>query len=106
MMTWQRSDMMPRAHPPLTVKMISVVIEPVLLNNFDALKSLLLKNMDPVSQSCKMGIDLYMKALELVPLELNNLMHGETDVDGYKEDMAVHALVVCLIQSTCESSIF
>lgn len=43
-----------------------VVIEHVVSNNGDALKSFVLENMDPLSQSCKMGIYLYMKALELV----------------------------------------
>lgn len=43
-----------------------VVIEHVVSNNGDALKSFVLENMDPLSQSCKMAIYLYMKALELV----------------------------------------
>lgn len=43
-----------------------VVIEHVVSNNGDTLKSFVLENMDPLSQSRKMGIYLYMKALELV----------------------------------------
>lgn len=43
-----------------------VVIEHVISNNGDTLKSFVLENMDPLSQSRKMGIYLYMKALELV----------------------------------------
>ena len=50
-----------------------VVIDPVVLNNGDALKSFVLENMDPLSQSCEMGIDLYMKALELVLHRLEEL---------------------------------
>ena len=66
-LTWQCTDMMPRAHDD------DVVIDPVVLNNGDALKSFVLENMDPLSQSCEMGIDLYMKALELVLHRLEEL---------------------------------
>ena len=44
----------------------NVVIEPVVLHNGDVLKSFVLENIDPLSHSCDMGIDLYMEALELV----------------------------------------
>ena len=51
----------------------NVVIEPVVLHNADALKSFVLENIDPLSHSCDMGIDLYMEALELVLLKIEEL---------------------------------
>lgn len=51
----------------------NVVIEPVVLHNGDALKSFVLENIDPLSHSYDMGIDLYMEALELILLKIEEL---------------------------------
>ena len=51
----------------------NVVIEPVLLDNSDVVKSFVLENIEPLSQSCEMGIDLYMEAPELVLLKTEEL---------------------------------
>lgn len=51
----------------------NVVNEPVVLHNGNALWSSVLENIDPLSHSCDMGIDLYLEALELVLLQIEEL---------------------------------
>ena len=61
------------AQGPSTIDSDNVVIEPVVLHNGDALKSFVLENIDPLSHSYDMRIDLYMEALELVLLKIEEL---------------------------------
>jgi len=54
----------------------NVIVEAVHLPHDDLLTSFVLETVDPLQQSDEMGIDIYVKALELVALKIDELANS------------------------------
>ena len=69
--------MIHRGHHQLKV-IIHVVLEAVDLGVNDVLESFVLERVDVQKQSSEMGIDIYIEALELVLVKLQELRHSQS----------------------------